>query len=178
MLACFAFGLELCGEGRRAAGETSTTMPSSRDIELKLYPLKEDSFGNSTHHHYNMGSYATTMGTGGGGGAGGFGMREPMYEDAEPQGRFARWIDGFRRDPSSSITPKDPMEDILAAEVGSIHARPPLLRNTSSHYYDLRTATLRTAQSGLARKLKGRHLQMIAIGGSIGMSGKVVSTCI
>ncbi|KAH6646484.1 general amino-acid permease GAP1 [Truncatella angustata] len=136
-------------------------MPSSRDIELKLYPLKEDSF--SRHNHYNMGSYATTMG------AGGFSMREPMYEDIEPQGRWARWMDGFRRDPNSSITPKDPIDDIIAAEVGSIHARPPLLRsNSSGHYYDIRSAAQRTAHSGLARKLKGRHLQMIAIGGSIG----------
>ncbi|KAI0478724.1 amino acid permease [Xylariaceae sp. FL0804] len=36
------------------------------------------------------------------------------------------------------------------------------------HPYDLRLAALQTAQSHLARKLKGRHLQMIAIGGSIG----------
>jgi hypothetical protein len=32
----------------------------------------------------------------------------------------------------------------------------------------LRLATLENAHSALARKLKGRHLQMIAIGGSIG----------
>lgn len=128
-------------------------MPSSRDIELKLMPLKEDSLG--VHHYNNMGSYATTM-------------REPMYEDAEPQGRFARWMDGFRRDHSQTITPKDHMDDLLAAEVGSISARPPLERNDSGQYYDMRMATLRTTQSGLARKLKGRHLQMIAIGGSIG----------
>jgi hypothetical protein len=138
-------------------------MPSSRDIELKLYPLKEDSFSKGGHHHYNMGSYATTMGTPG------LGMREPMYEDAKPQSRFARWIDGFRRDPNSSVLPRDPMEDIFAAEVGSINTRPPLSRTSSDHYYDMRGAALRTAQSGLARKLKGRHLQMIAIGGSIGM---------
>lgn len=147
-------------------------MPSSRDIELKLYPLKDDSFGTAAHHHYNMGSYATTVGTGGaGGGVGGglgLGMREPVYEDAEPQGRFARWVDSFRRDPNFSVLPKDPMDDILVAEVGSINARPPLLRDGSNHYYDMRGAALRTAQSGLARKLKGRHLQMIAIGGSIG----------
>ena len=35
-------------------------------------------------------------------------------------------------------------------------------------YYDLRSANLATAHSGLSRELKGRHLQMIAIGGSIG----------
>lgn len=35
-------------------------------------------------------------------------------------------------------------------------------------YFDLRTANSKTASSLLARELKGRHLQMIAIGGSIG----------
>lgn len=34
--------------------------------------------------------------------------------------------------------------------------------------YDLQSAAIETAHSGLARKLKGRHLQMIAIGGSVG----------
>ncbi|OAA59069.1 amino acid permease [Niveomyces insectorum RCEF 264] len=36
------------------------------------------------------------------------------------------------------------------------------------HYFDMRSANLATANSGLSRELKGRHLQMIAIGGSIG----------
>ncbi|CAK7209757.1 histidine permease [Sporothrix bragantina] len=49
-----------------------------------------------------------------------------------------------------------------------------------SHFYDLRSANLATAHSGLSRELKGRHLQMIAIGGSIGTglfvaSGKALS---
>lgn len=37
-------------------------------------------------------------------------------------------------------------------------------------FYDVRVANARTANSALARDLKGRHLQMIAIGGSIGTS--------
>ncbi|OAA68976.1 Amino acid/polyamine transporter I [Cordyceps fumosorosea ARSEF 2679] len=36
--------------------------------------------------------------------------------------------------------------------------------------YDVREANARTVSTGLSRELKGRHLQMIAIGGSIGMS--------
>ncbi|KXJ92444.1 amino acid permease [Microdochium bolleyi] len=41
-------------------------------------------------------------------------------------------------------------------------------RGSEADYYDVRTANMHTAHSFLARKLKGRHLQMIAIGGSIG----------
>ncbi|KAI1862255.1 uncharacterized protein JN550_010262 [Neoarthrinium moseri] len=144
--------------GSVAAESTTATMPSSRDIELKLYPLKEDSFAHGTNYS----------------------MREPMYEDPQPQGMLARWMDGFRRDTGYTITPKDPFDEILATEVGSIHP-PPLEQNGGSHYYDMRLATLRTAQSSLARKLKGRHLQMIAIGGSIGTglfvaSGRALQT--
>lgn len=36
--------------------------------------------------------------------------------------------------------------------------------------YDLRAANVRVANSALSRDLKGRHLQMIAISGSVGMS--------
>ena len=48
------------------------------------------------------------------------------------------------------------------------------------HYYDIYSANFATAHSGLSRELKGRHLQMIAIGGSIGTglfvaSGKALS---
>ena len=75
-----------------------------------------------------------------------------------------RIIDSFRRDPTASVT-----------------------RNTSVHSnedhrkpYDLERAAQATANSALLRRLKGRHLQMIAIGGSIGTglfvgSGKALS---
>jgi amino acid transporter len=82
-------------------------------------------------------------------------MREPLYSDRphlysdHPRPSVARRVfDSFRRDPKSHLTHEGPKEDGL--EAGRLRSSTP--------YYDF----------GLARKLKGRHLQMIAIGGSIG----------
>ncbi|KAI0526113.1 putative amino acid permease [Xylaria bambusicola] len=119
---------------------------SSRDIEMSMFPIKEDSLAPAS-------SYT---------------MREPLYDDETQPSMLGQFFDGFRRDPTQRITPKDPLDEIHAAEAAHLY-RPMIARNGSgSHYYDLRLATLQTAQSHLARKLKGRHLQMIAIGGSIG----------
>jgi len=65
-----------------------------------------------------------------------------------------RVLDSFRRDPNMYITPK-----------GSLGA--------DGKVFDVESAAQNTANSPLARKLKGRHLQMIAIGGSIGMPASV-----
>ncbi|KAI1387056.1 amino acid permease [Hypoxylon trugodes] len=128
--------------------------PSNRDIEMNIFPIKEDSLAHGS-------SYT---------------MREPLYEDTVPPRFFDRLVDGFRRDPSQRVTPEDPLDEIHAAEAAQLH---PMLsgsaRGSQPHYYDVRLANLQTAQSHLARKLKGRHLQMIAIGGSIG-TGLFVSS--
>jgi amino acid transporter len=60
-----------------------------------------------------------------------------------------RVIDSFKRDPNASIT----KAEVTAASRG---------------HFDHKTAAENTANSGLVQKLQSRHMQMIAIGGSIG----------
>ena len=67
------------------------------------------------------------------------------------EGNFwVRTINGFRRDPSLMVTSR-----------GSVSG-------ADGRTFDAEAAAIRTADSPLMRKLKGRHLQMIAFGGSIG----------
>ncbi|KAK3317302.1 general amino-acid permease GAP1 [Cercophora scortea] len=93
-----------------------------------------------------------------------------------------RFVDTFRRDESSAGLKNDPS---FHDNGGGHSVRGGLSSNESrehhgARYFDLRGATAKTASSLLARELKGRHLQMIAIGGSIGTglfvaSGKALS---
>ncbi|KAI9171503.1 amino-acid permease-like protein [Paramyrothecium foliicola] len=85
-----------------------------------------------------------------------YSTREPDYDEVGPP-RLERFIDSFRRDPNQALFPANHLGDLGP---GRTH--------NGAHYYDLRQAALESAHAGLARKLKGRHLQMIAIGGSIG----------
>ena len=64
------------------------------------------------------------------------------------EGIGRRVIESFKRDPNFVMTPKT--------------------TGTDGKVYDVEGAAANTANSPLARRLKGRHLQMIAIGGSIG----------
>ncbi|KAI9818220.1 MAG: glyceraldehyde-3-phosphate dehydrogenase 1 [Pycnora praestabilis] len=75
----------------------------------------------------------------------------PMYGEYEVSRDSIprRIFDSFKRDPNAHATPK-----------GAVGA--------DGKVFDVESAARNTAESPLARKLKGRHLQMIAIGGSIG----------
>ena len=90
-----------------------------------------------------------------------FGVTEPYGDEVKAQASFPRRaLNSFKRDPNLRATPR-----------GVITA--------NGEAFDVEAAARNTADSPLARKLKGRHLQMIAIGGSIGMSSYwgVISFC-
>lgn len=81
---------------------------------------------------------------------------EELYPDQRSSTRLNRFLEGFKRDPNSTFVPSD-------------YSRPGSHHIHGAHYYDLRLAALSSAHhGGLMRSLKGRHLQMIAMGGSIG----------
>ena len=70
------------------------------------------------------------------------------------EGLGRRVLDSFKRDPNFTMT---------------MAMTPKATRGADSNMFDPEAAATNTANSPLARRLKGRHLQMIAIGGSIGM---------
>lgn len=72
-----------------------------------------------------------------------------------------RFLDSFRRAPGGL-----PMTGHHGYQINDDL---PDIAQAGNRFYDLRAANVRTANSALARDLKGRHLQMIAFGGSIGI---------
>ncbi|OAA75737.1 general amino-acid permease GAP1 [Akanthomyces lecanii RCEF 1005] len=83
--------------------------------------------------------------------------RPVRYANQKAAGQ--RWVDSFKQVEGSPEIIKD---GYYVTEGMEEMPRDP------DRYYDLHAANARTANSALVRDLKGRHLQMIAIGGSIG----------
>ncbi|KAF4126077.1 hypothetical protein GMORB2_1323 [Geosmithia morbida] len=75
------------------------------------------------------------------------------FNDDVKKSSVKHWIDSFRQ-----ASPAASLNSVTLG--GNVEAE--------SRFYDLRAANARTSHTALARELKGRHLQMIAIGGSIG----------
>lgn len=83
----------------------------------------------------------------------------PLYGESTPSRGSIRsriW-DSFKRDPNAHVTKK--------GQVGA-----------DGKVFDIESAAQATADSPLAKRLKARHLQMIAIGGSIGMLGHLLES--
>jgi amino acid transporter len=73
-----------------------------------------------------------------------------------------QFVDSFRRDDRVPVN-TGRGGGLAGSAPGSSHDH-----HRGIRYYDLGSANAKTALSPLSRELKGRHLQMIAIGGSIG----------
>ncbi|KAK4129578.1 amino acid permease [Parathielavia appendiculata] len=150
-------------------------MGPSRDVQMADIRPKEDSFtlgslpsiqGTSSHPYNNHDNSSSNT-------------------DQHP---VRRWLDSFRRDPGLHVTPASVLNSTEDRNRASMMARRSddsqslqRSRNRGGHYFDLHAATVGTANTLLSRELKGRHLQMIAIGGSIGTglfvaSGKALNT--
>jgi amino acid transporter len=136
-------------------------MRLSRDVEMADFRPKEDSVAQGSVLSMPRGSAYSYA-------------NDPRH--AHP---VRRWLDSFRRDPNVHVTPPSVVhtaEDRRRASMATTRRSDDLPSRGAResrgpggiHYFDLHAANVGTANTLLSRELKGRHLQMIAIGGSIG----------
>lgn len=91
-------------------------------------------------------------------------QREPSYDDPPPPAsRLRRVIDSFKQEDRGSNDGKQG-RSVDSNGIEQMHLEDGIMMNPVE------------GQSRLARHLKGRHLQMIAIGGSIGQSPVSLAT--
>ncbi|KAK4105851.1 amino acid permease [Parathielavia hyrcaniae] len=150
-------------------------MRPSRHVEMTDLRPKENSF--------TLGSLPSTQGT----------SSNPYHDNYDRSNKtgqhpLRRWLDSFRQDTGRHVTPASVLNT-----PGNRHRASMIVprsddspsrqraRNRGGHYFDLHAANVGTANTLLSRELKGRHVQMIAIGGSIGTglfvaSGRALNT--
>jgi amino acid transporter len=81
---------------------------------------------------------------------------DPTPSSAVKDSILTRMVDSFRRDPNQIVTSTGEIIDLK-------------FEHGHSEVYDVESAIANTSNSLLSRSLKTRHLQMLAIGGSIGI---------
>ncbi|ATY61629.1 general amino-acid permease GAP1 [Cordyceps militaris] len=134
------------------AGSDPSRSPSkagitfTRDFEIVEMSSLSTADKDKDHPPLNTASYAVSTAP-----------RPVRYANQKAAGQ--RWVDSFKPLEGSSEVIKD---GYYVTEGMEEMPREP------QRFYDLQAANARTANSALVRGLKGRHLQMIAIGGSIG----------
>ena len=153
-------------------------MPSDRDMELTSVSTTKENASFSLGSTRSMRADNENL--------------DSLFRNTRPGGRtrgkLARWVDSFRRDPHTRVTymprASGGARNSLArsieegggstvADDDDVEGGMRVRSHRGAHYFDLHAAAVRTANPLLARELKGRHLQMIAIGGSIGACLKV-----
>lgn len=148
-------GLGISGNGgsgggrQRSIAEGSSFTVGGVSPSSRAKSFADGSPGGSHGHRKSV--------SGGGGAGGGF------------KGTMGRFVDSFRRG-DGTINDNIDLDDDNNTSSHGYSSHSVSRDHGGTRYYDLRqgNSKLNTPSSLLARELKGRHLQMIAIGGSIG----------
>jgi amino acid transporter len=136
-------------------------MRLSRDVDVEMADLrpKADSWAQGS-----------VLSTRGGASAYYHDDRHHREHHRHPSRLLRRWLDSFRRDPGLHVTPASAINAVDRRS--SREQQPPQQQQQQQQqwrpYFDMHAANVNTANTLLSRELKSRHLQMIAIGGSIG----------
>ena len=138
-------------------GSTSTSIrhdsATSGVVLGTSYPIYDPDNTSQSYQHFRRQSYRQSY------------QFKSVQEKESP---FRRWLDSFRRDPGRRIAPPDFVAHAATDEEDEYCDAEDSGERRRRYYFDLHAANVNTANTLLSRELKGRHMQMIAIGGSIG----------